>query len=133
MKILGQLALASMLLFGFTTANAQQASKHSKKQSQEVNTWLKKQDFQKKWKEELGLTDEQTTQIQTIRAKRAEELKALREQIITLKKEERAELAQVYTPEQKEKLERMKSARKGKMQKHYKHQKRRAPKGRTGM
>lgn len=133
MKILGQLALASMLLFGFTTAHAQQASNHSKKQGQEVNTWHKKKDFQKKWKEELGLTDEQTTQIQNIRAKRAEELKALQKQIIALKKEERVELAQVYTPEQKEKIEKMRSSRKGKMQKHYKYQKSRAKKGKTGM
>ncbi|MBW7868373.1 MAG: hypothetical protein H3C31_08640 [Brumimicrobium sp.] len=60
-------------------------------------------------KEQLNLTDEQVTKIQSIKEKRAAEKKELQKKIRELNMAEREEINQVLTDEQKAKLKEVRS------------------------
>lgn len=56
---------------------------------------------------ELGLTEEQTAKIDAIKQKHRTEIEAKRKEIHALRMEERKQIMDVLTPEQREKMEEM--------------------------
>ena len=106
MKQLKFIAVSIFMLLGVYSMNAQQGKKFNKNHRQTERVQKHHQEkLHKKMHQELALTEEQTKSIEKIRAKRAEKIQNLREQIWDLKEEERKEIHATLTPEQKEKFE----------------------------
>lgn len=106
MKTLKYFILTGLFVLGYGFSNAQQKKPQSNN-THRIYTKMNKKDsvdFQKKWEKELSLSDEQLEKIKTIRANKAEEMKALKEKMRDIRTSERKEINEVYTPEQKEKM-----------------------------
>lgn len=108
MKNLKFLAVSFLLFVGVQSVSAQQGrgfDKNRKQTEQGQKQFQEKR--QKKMQEELSLTDDQIKNIEKIRSKKAGEIQKLREEIWSLKEEERKEVQATFTPEQKEKFEKL--------------------------
>ncbi len=113
MKHLKFLAVSLLLFIGIHSINAQQGRGFNKNQPQTERGQKKYQEERhKKMQHELSLTDDQIINIEKIRSKRKEEIQKLKEQIWSLKKEERKEIQAVFTPEQKAKFEKFREGNK---------------------
>lgn len=110
MKKIKYLSLALILFIGMNSLQAQEKKGLSSfKDAHQKEMMHKKSEKMDKWKKELNLSDQQTKEIEAIKAKNSDKMKQLHEEMMQLKKEQRAEIEKVYTPEQKAKLEKLKA------------------------
>lgn len=110
MKKIKYLSLALILFIGMNSLQAQEKKELSSfKDAHQKEMMQKKSEKMNKWKKELNLSDQQVKDIEAIKAKNADKMKQLHEEMMQLKKEQRAEIEKVYTAEQKAKLEKLKS------------------------
>lgn len=108
MKNLKYVLVCLLLIFGVNSMSAQKDIKLQNKQFQsERGQKLHQEKRHKLMQEELSLTDDQMKKIEMIRAKRAEKIQKLEEQISSLKEEQHKEIQEILTPEQREKSEKL--------------------------